>query len=103
MSRSRRSEAVSIWLSHGLADSLTTVAAYRAVGSSREANPVIRELLGFGELATVLVILLAVGLCALAWPTAARSVRAPPAVATGIVFVGMAVAGINTSVALGWI
>ncbi|WAU40593.1 hypothetical protein HRPV13_gp12 [Halorubrum pleomorphic virus 13] len=97
---SRLREAGGIFTVHGPADALSTVAASRAVGLQYEANPIIRNLLGLGELPAVLGMCFCVAVAAAAWPTAADSLEAPPAAAYACVAVGALVVLGNLVVAL---
>ncbi|MFW6382840.1 MAG: hypothetical protein ACOCZD_02245 [Haloferacaceae archaeon] len=96
MSPSTRSgEAAAIFTSHGVLDGLTTVAAARAVGSGTEANPVVRELLAMGDVATVVGMCAFVAIAAAAWPTAANAVDAPEWIGFGVASIGAVVAALN--------
>jgi len=95
MTRDRRGEAVAIFTSHGVLDAATTVLAARTVGVETEANPVVRELLAAGEIATILGICACVAVAAAAWPVAADAVDAPGWVGLGIATIGAAVAAVN--------
>jgi hypothetical protein len=96
----RLREAVGIFTIHGPADALSTVAAARAVGLQYEANPIIRDLLGLGELPAVLGMCACVAVAAAAWPAAADSLDAPPAAAFLVSAVGALVVLGNLVVAL---
>lgn len=96
----RLREAVGIFAVHGPADAISTVAAARAVGLQYEANPLVRDLLGLGELPAVLGMCFCVAVAAAAWPTAADSLDAPPAAAYACVAVGALVVIGNLGVAL---
>ena len=93
--RDRRGEAAAIFTSHGVLDATTTVLAARAVGSGTEANPIVRELLAAGELATIVGICACVAVAAAAWPIAADAVDAPGWVGFGIATTGAVVAAMN--------
>lgn len=93
--RDRRGEAAAIFTSHGVLDATTTVLAARAVGSDTEANPIVRELLAAGELATIVGICACVAVAAAAWPIAADAVDAPGWVGFGIATIGAVVAAVN--------
>ena len=95
MSRDRRGEATAIFTSHGILDAGTTVLAARAVGPNAEANPVVRELLALGDLATVVGICACVAVAAAAWPTAADAVDAPAWIGFGLATIGALVAAVN--------
>ena len=93
--RDRRGEVTAIFTSHGVLDASTTILAARTAGLDAEANPVVRELLAVGEVPTVLVMLVAVAVCCLAWPTAANAVDAPEWFGFGIATIGAVVAAVN--------
>lgn len=95
MTHDRSGEAAAIFTSHGVLDAVTTVAAARVVGPNAEANPVVRELLAMGELATVVGICACVAVAAAAWPTAADAVDTPPWVGFGFAALGAIVAAVN--------
>ncbi|RAW47132.1 hypothetical protein DQW50_00390 [Halorubrum sp. 48-1-W] len=95
MTRDRSGEAAAIFTSHGVLDAVTTVLAARAVGPNAEANPVVRELLAMGELATIVGICACVAVAAAAWPTAADAVDAPGWIGFAIATVGAIVAVVN--------
>ena len=95
MSRDRRGEATAIFTSHGVLDGITTVLAARAVGPNAEANPIVRELLALGDLATVVGICACVAVAAAAWPTAADAVDAPAWIGFGLATIGTLVAAVN--------
>jgi len=93
--RDRRGEAAAIFTSHGVLDATTTVFAARAVGVETETNPIVKELLAAGEIATILGICACVAVAAAAWPVAADAVDAPGWVGFGIATVGAVVAAVN--------
>lgn len=95
-------DAAAIFLTHGIGDSISTILAYRSVGSDGEANPVIRYFLEIGEIPAAMVILVAVGVASILWPTAARSVGRGRSryVAAGIVTLSVTIVTINLVVAL---
>ncbi|KOX95954.1 hypothetical protein [Halorubrum tropicale] len=93
--RSRAGETAAIFTSHGVLDAATTILAARTVGPSAEANPIVRELLGMGELPAAVAMLAAVGLCCGAWPVAADALETPEWVGLGIATIGAAVAAVN--------
>jgi hypothetical protein len=93
--RDRRGEAAAIFTSHGALDAVTTVLAARTVGVGVEANPVVRELLAAGELATVLGMCACVAVAAAAWPVAADALETPEWVGLGIAAIGAVVAAVN--------
>jgi hypothetical protein len=93
--RDRRGEAAAIFTSHGVLDATTTVLAARVVGLDAEANPVVRELLAVGEVATVLGMCACVAVAALAWPIAADALETPEWVGLGIATIGAVVAAVN--------
>ena len=97
---SRRREAVGIWLSHGPADAISTIAASRAVGVGVEANPIVARLLELGDIPTLIGICACVAVAAAIWPAAADALEAPPAVAVGVIALGATVAAVNMVVAL---
>lgn len=97
---SRFRESVGIFLAHGPADALTTVAAAERVGRQVEANPIIRELLGIGPAATVVGMCACVAVAAALWPVAADATDAPPAAAAAVAAVGAAVVAGNMAVIL---
>ena len=78
----------------------TTIGAARVAGVDGEANPVVRGLLELGELPTVLVMLAAVTVCCLAWPTAADALDVSPWVGFGVAVIGAVVAAVNLVVIL---
>lgn len=100
---SEQRDATLIFLTHGIGDSISTILAHRSVGSNGEANPVIRHFLEIGEIPAAVVILAAVGVASILWPTAARAVgrRRSRYVAAGIVTLGVAIISINLVVAFG--
>lgn len=91
----RRGEAAAIFASHGVLDAVTTVLAARTAGIDAEANPLVRELLATGELATVLGMCACVAVAALAWPVAADALETPGWVGLGIAAIGAVVAAVN--------
>jgi len=91
----RAGEAAAIFTSHGVLDATTTVLAARAAGLDAEANPVVRELLAAGELATVVGMCACVAVAALAWPVAADALETPEWVGLGIAAIGAVVAAVN--------
>jgi hypothetical protein len=93
--RDRRGEAAAIFTTHGVLDATTTVLAARVVGLDAEANPVVRELLAVGEVATVLGMCACVAVAALAWPIAADALETPAWVGLGIATIGAVVAAVN--------
>ncbi|OYR54241.1 hypothetical protein [Halorubrum halodurans] len=95
MTRDRSGEAAAIFTSHGVLDATTTVLAARAVGPHAEANPIVRELLAAGEIATVVGMCACVAVAAAAWPTAADAVDAPRWVGFAIATIGAIVAAVN--------
>ncbi|SFH40385.1 hypothetical protein SAMN04488066_10345 [Halorubrum aquaticum] len=74
---------------------MTTVLAARAVGPHAEANPIVRELLAMGEIATIVGICACVAVAAAAWPTAADAVDAPEWAGFAVATVGTIVAAVN--------
>lgn len=96
----RRAEALGIWLSHGVADAVSTVLAARAVGAHAEANPIVGALLAQGELLTVAVMVSVVAGAAVLWAYSAESAGAPPWIGHGITAVGLTIAALNVVVAL---
>lgn len=96
----RSGEAAAIFTSHGVLDGLTTVAAARAVGPHAEANPIVRELLAMGDVATVVGMCACVAIAAAAWPTAADAVDAPGWIGLGVATIGAIVAALNLVVVL---
>lgn len=97
----RRGEAVGIWLSHGVADALSTVWAARAVGIVGEANPIVRWLHGYGEIVLVLVMLSVVAVAAALWSFGAEIAESPSWIGYAVALVGVLVAIMNVAVALG--
>ena len=95
MTRDRHGEAAAIFTSHGVLDATTTILAARAIGPGAEANPIVHELLAMGELHAAVAMVVVVGLCCGAWPTAADAVDAPAWVGLGIATIGAAVAAVN--------
>jgi hypothetical protein len=93
--RDRRGEAAAIFTSHGVLDATTTVLAARVVGLDAEANPVVRELLAVGEVATVLGMCACVAVAALAWPIAADALETPEWVGLSVATIGAVVAAVN--------
>ena len=93
--RDRAGEAAAIFTSHGVLDATTTVLAARAAGLDAEANPVVRELLAAGELATVIGMCACVAVAALAWLVAADALETPEWVGLGIAAIGAVVAAVN--------
>lgn len=99
----RELEAVAIFGTHGVADALTTALAASVLGVGSEANPLMRSLLQAGFGWAVGSMLMAVGVVAIAWPTAADAVGAPRWVAAVLVGVGLVVAlGNLAAVVVGW-
>ena len=96
----RHREAAAIFATHGPADAITTVLASRAVGSGVEANPIVRRLLEASEPATAIVMCGCVAVAAIAWPTAADAIDAPPIAAIVVAAIGATVAATNFMVAL---
>ena len=96
----RHREAAAIFGTHGPADAITTVLASRAVGINVEANPIVRRLLETSEPATVAIMCACVAVAAIAWPTAANAIDAPPIAAIVVAGVGATVAATNLLVAL---
>ena len=96
-------EAVAIFATHGVADTLSTLAAHRSDTKIEEANPLIRQTLNSGELLTAAVILSVVAFASVLWPTAARLVGRRPAsaVAAVVVTIGAVVSITNMAVASG--
>ena len=73
---------------HGFGDALTTIFAARAVGFENEANPIVRQLLAFGDGLTVAVMLLAVALASMIWAVGADAADAPPVIGWAIAAIG---------------
>jgi len=76
-------------------DAGTTILAARVVGLDAEANPIVRELLAVGEVATVLGMCACVAVAALAWPIAADALETPEWVGLGVATIGAVVAAVN--------
>ena len=100
MSSDRRGEAAAIFTTHGALDTVTTIGAARVAGVEAEANPIVRGLLELGELPTALIMLAAVTVCCLAWPTAADALDVSPWVGFGVALIGAVVAAVNLVVIL---
>lgn len=84
-----------IFTTHGALDAATTIGAARVAGIDAEANPVVRGLLEIGELPTALVMLAAVIVCCVLWPTAADALDVSPWVGFGVALIGAVVAAVN--------
>ena len=96
----RRWEVRWIYLTHGPADAITTIAARRSVGVEAELNPIVRSLLEIGDVPTTVVMCCWALIASAAWPLAADAIDAPPIIGYVIGAIGAIVAGINLLVAL---
>ena len=93
-------DGLGILLTHGVADASTTLVAYRAVGLSGEANPIVRELLDVGALFAFGLILFVVGSVAIVYPSVAERAEFPSWFGPGLIAVGGLVALLNVLVVL---
>ena len=93
-------DGLGILLSHGVADGVTTLWAYRVVGAAGEANPIVRELLEIGVGFAFGSMLLVVGMVAAAYPLLARRYKFPRWFAAVLILVGFLVAAGNVLVVL---
>lgn len=91
-------EGLGIFITHGVADGLTTAAATNSVGASSEANPLVRWLLFQGVGFAVGVMLLVVGLIAVAYPRVAALADVPRWFAPVLIGSGLLVAAGNIAV-----
>ena len=93
-------DGLGILLTHGFADASTTLVAYRTVGLSGEANPLIRELLDVGALFAFGSILFVVGSIAIVYPSVAERAEFPGWFGPGLIAAGGLVALLNVLVVL---
>lgn len=94
----REIEGVGIFLTHGIADGVTSAIAARSVGISAEVNPLVRWLLLQGVGFAVGVMLLIVGAMAVAYPRLAQWANIPRWFAPVLIGFGLLVAIGNVAV-----